>query len=149
MIKLPENSTRKKLRLTQCVLYLLELLFCSMPFIQGVATDGYLYSYSVFEIVTFIGGEFPNTANGAAFQSYVPFYLIFIIVPIIGFLASSFDNERNIKNIVSIFCSLAGVVSILTIVSYTLSLGSLLALITYVVICFITSFAMIARVVKD
>lgn len=149
MIKLPENSTRKKLRITQCVLYLLEIVYCSMPFIQGYTSKGEFASYSVFQIATFIGGNFPDTADGAAFQSYLLYYYIILFIPIVGFLFSAFDKQRNIKNIVSIFCALAGVVSILSIVSFTISLGSILALLTYLLICFITTFAMFARITKD
>ncbi len=34
MVKKLDIKTRKKLRITMCVLYLMELVICTMPFIQ-------------------------------------------------------------------------------------------------------------------
>lgn len=149
MIKIEENKTRKRLRVAQCVLYLLEIFMCSFPFINGTASNGYFYSYSVFDILSYLGGEIPDTASGQAFEQVIPFFFIFLIIPAIGFFFCLFDRYRNLKNIVSIFCCLAGVVSILFIVSYLLSIGSLIALLLYIAICFITTMAMFARITSD
>ena len=146
MIKLPENKTRKKLRITQCVLYLFEIVFCTFPYIQGQASDGYLYSHSVFSIISYWGATVPDTMAGAAFQTYAMFMPIFVVVPIVGFFFCALDKQRNMKNVVSIICCLIGVVAILMIVNRMLSLGSLLALLVYLVICFITTMAMFARI---
>lgn len=149
MIKIEENKTRKRLRIAQCVLYLVEIFLCSFPYINGTASDGYFYSYSVFDILSYLGGKFPDSAEGAALQQAIPFFFIFLIIPIIGFFFCLFDKYRNLKNIVSIICCLAGVVSILFIVSYLLSIGSLVALLLYIVICFITTMSMFARITDD
>lgn len=149
MIKIEENKTRKRLRITQCVLFLVQIFLCSFPFINGTASDGYFYSYSVLDIISFLGGEIPNTASGDAFKQAIPYFLIFLIIPIIGFFFCLFDKYRNLKNIVSIVCSAAGVVSILFIVSYLLSIGSLVALLLYILICFISTIALFARITSD
>lgn len=149
MIKIEENKTRKRLRIAQCVLYLVEVFMCSFPYINGTASNGYFYSYSVFDILSYLGGEIPDTAAGDAFQKAIPFFFIFLIIPAVGFFFCLFDKYRNLKNIVSIICCLAGVVSILFIVSYLLSIGSLVALLLYIVICFITTMAMFARITSD
>lgn len=149
MIKLTENKTRKRLRLTQCVMYLLEILLCTFPYIQGIGSDGYLHSYSVFSIISYWGATVPDTIAGAAFQTYSMFMPVFFVVPIVGFLFCALDKQRNMKNIVSIICCLIGVVAILLIVNSMLSLGSLLALLIYLVLCFITTMAMFARISND
>lgn len=149
MLKIEENKTRKRLRITQCVLYLVQIFLCTFPYINGTASDGYFYSYSVFDVLSYLGGDFPDTSGGAAIQQAIPFFFIFLIIPAIGFFFCLFDKYRNLKNVVSIICCLAGVVSILYIVSYLLSIGSLIALLLYIVICFITTMAMFARIAED
>ncbi|MCH5297487.1 MAG: hypothetical protein J1E85_07445 [Ruminococcus sp.] len=149
MIKIEENKTRKKLRIAQCVLYLVQIFMCTFPYINGTASDGYFYSYSVLDVLSFLGGKFPDSAEGAAIQQAIPFFFIFLIIPIIGFFFCLFDKYRNLKNIVSMICCLAGVVSILFIVGYLLSIGSLIALLLYIVICFITTMSMFARITSD
>lgn len=149
MIKIEENKTRKRLRITMCVLYLVEIFVCSLPYINGTASDGYFYSYSVFDILSYLGGEIPDTAAGAAFQQAIPYFFIFLVIPAIGFFFCLFDKYRNLKNIVSILCCLAGVVSILLIVSYMISIGSLVGLLVYIAICFITTLSMFARITTD
>lgn len=149
MIKIEENKTRKKLRIAQCVLYLVQIFMCTFPYINGTASDGYFYSYSVLDILSYLGGEFPDSSAGAAMQQAIPFFFIFLIIPVIGFFFCLFDKYRNLKNIVSMLCCLAGVVSILFIVGYLLSIGSLIALLLYIVICFITTMSMFARITSD
>ena len=70
---------------------------------------------------------------------------IFFIIPIAGFFFCALDKERNMKNIVSIICCLLGVLSILTMVSYTISLASVIALLLYILICFLTTLSIFAR----
>lgn len=150
MIKLSENKTRKRLRITQCVLYLFQIFFCTMPYIQGVTTGSeYLQTYSVFDMISFWGGTIPNNAMGSALKTYLVFMPIFVIIPIIGFFFCALDKERNMKNIVSLLCCLFGVLSILLIVNRLLSLGSMLSLIVYLVLCFITTMAMFARITDN
>lgn len=149
MIKLDENKTRKRLRIAQCVLYLVQIFLCTFPYIQGVTSDEQFYSYSVFDLLSYIGGEFPSTAAGDALQQALPYFLFFLLIPVIGFFVCAFDKYRNLKNIVSVLCCLAGVVAILFIVGYLISIGSLVALLLYLVICFVTTMAMFARITPE
>lgn len=152
MIKKRENKTRKRLRITQCVLYLLEILFCTFTYIQIPNPDQSQLGFyaTAFDMIGYIGGNFPDTAQAQAFGSVLPLFLVFPIIPIIGFFFCAFDKERNLKNIVSVMCCLLGVFSILTIVSLNfISYGSLLALLFYILISFITAMAMVARLQND
>ena len=56
MLKIPENKTRKRFRIAQCIFYALLVMLCSMPYIQGATTDGKFFSYSVLDLMSFIGG---------------------------------------------------------------------------------------------
>lgn len=148
MLKIPENKTRKRFRIAQCVFYALLVFLCSMPFIQGATTDGHFYSYSVLDLMSFIGGESEGVL-GEAFLRYVMFTPIIIIIPIIGFFFCVLDRERNMKNIVSLICCAAGIVSILTIAGTALSLGALLSLLIYLLVSFLTTIAIFARFTED
>lgn len=149
MVKIPENKTRKRLRLTLCTLYLIQIFLCTMPYIQGNSSDGKFYAYTVFDMILFWGGNIPDTAAGSAFQTYILFMPVFFIIPIVGFFFCALDKERNMKNIASIVCCLLGVLSILIILGYSLSLGSMISLLLYLVICFLTTMSMFARITDN
>ena len=152
MLKIPENKTRKKLRITQCVLFLMLAVFCSFTFIEIPNPDlsGQNFYATVFDMLGYMGGSFPDTALSESFKSVLPFYFVFIIIPIVGFFFCAPDKERNLKNIVSIILCLAGVFSILTVVSLNfISYGSLFSLLVYILLSFITTIAMMARLTKD
>ncbi|MBR1481908.1 MAG: hypothetical protein IJ598_02950 [Ruminococcus sp.] len=54
MKKIPENKTRKGLRTALWIMYLLQIVLCSMPYYQYVM-DGKLFSNSVFEMLSALG----------------------------------------------------------------------------------------------
>ena len=82
MLKIPENKTRKRFRIAQCIFYALLVMLCSMPYIQGATTDGKFFSYSVLDLMSFIGGTADGTL-GDAFLNYVMYTPILIIIPVI------------------------------------------------------------------
>ena len=152
MLKIQENKTRKKLRIAQCVFYLMLTVFCSFTFVHIPNPDpsGQDFYATVFDMLGYMGGDFPNSTLSGSFQTILPFYFVFLIIPIIGFFFCALDKERNLKNIVSIICCLAGVFSILTIVSLNfMDYGSLLSLLLYILTSFITTIAMMSRLTKD
>lgn len=151
MLKIKENKTRKRLRIAQCVFYLAEILLCSFTYVHiPNPSEGRDFYATVFDMLGYIGSSVPDMPSSAAFKTYIPFFLIFLIIPIIGFFFCALDKERNLKNIVSIFCCLAGVLSILMIVSINfLDFGSVFALMIYILISFLTTIAMMARIADN
>lgn len=145
MIKISENKTRKNLRLTLCVFYLFQIVLCSFPFIQGADSKGAMHSYSILDLISYIGG----TASDDAFLRYVLYTPIVLIIPIIGFFFCALDKERNLKNLVSLFCCAFGIISILFIAGAMLSLGSLISLLLYLLMSFLTTISIFARFQKD
>ena len=152
MLRIPENKTRKNLRIAQCLFYLFEIFFCSLTYVaipNPEKAGDYFYA-TVLDMIGYIGGNFQNSPAVEAIKSYYLYYLIFLIIPIVGFFFCALDKERNMKNIVSIICCLLGVFSILTIVTLNfINIGSLFALLVYILISFITSIAMMARLTDD
>lgn len=152
MNKIPENKTRKRLRITLCVLYLLQLVFCAWPYYAFIQ-DGQIVSNSVYEMLSALGtGNVIGVSQSEfdAINRALPMYFIPVIIPIIGFFFCAFDKERNLKNVVSLLLALGGVVTILYLVPLSLlSLGSLFALLDYLLISFLSSISIMARYTKS
>ena len=148
MNKIPENKTRKRLRITLCVLYLFQLVFCAWPYYAYIQ-DGKYVSDTVYEMLSALGtGNVTGISDAeySAVTQLLPLNFIFVAVPLIGFFFCAFDKERNLKNVVSLILALVGVVSILTIVPINLmSLGSVLALLDYLLISFLSTISIFAR----
>lgn len=152
MLKIPENKTRKKLRIAQCVFFLIQILLCTFTFVRipNPSQAGSYFYATVFDMLGYIGGTFPDMPESSALQSYIPFFFIFLVIPIVGFFFCALDKERNMKNVVSIICSLLGVVSILFIVTLNfIDIGSMLSLLVYILISFLSTIAMMARIVDN
>ena len=69
-------------------------MLCSMPYIQGATTDGKFFSYSVLDLMSFIGGTADGTL-GDAFLNYVMYTPILIIIPVIGFFFCLFEDYKE------------------------------------------------------
>lgn len=149
MNKIAENKTRKKLRITLCVLYLFEIVLCTMPYFQYSTPDHILHSYSVFDVMSLWGSNVFGSAQSISAAHFSLFVPVLVIIPVVGFFFCALDKQRNLKNIASLICCLLGVISILTMVSYTISLGSTLALLLYLLICFLTTISIFARYSKS
>lgn len=147
MLKRPDTKTRKKLRIAMSVLYLLQIVVCTMPFIHNFQADGKITSASPFFMFTLLFGVVSGLDATAVTMCIL--CIMMILIPIIGFLFCALDKERNLKNLVSLACCLAGVFIILTIPSQYISIGAVIAIIFYVVIMFLTSIAMVMRLSKD
>lgn len=148
MTKIPENKTRKRLRTVIWVLYLLLLILCAWPFYQYIQ-DGKLMTNSVLDMLSALGaGNEIGLAQSefSAITTMLPLNFIFLVIPIVGFFFCVLDKQTNLKNVVSVFCCLIGVVSILTIVTVDLlSLGSMLSLLVYILISFLSTASIFAR----
>ena len=147
MVKRPDVKTRKKLRLAMCFFYLLQIVVCTMPFIQYVDADGKLTSASPFFMFTLLFGAISGLDSTTVTMCVL--CIVMIVIPIIGFLFCSLDKERNLKNLVSVLCCLAGVFIILSIPKEYISLGAIVAIVLYILLMFLTSVAMVMRLSKD
>ncbi len=152
MVKRPDVKARKKLRIAMCTFYLLEEVLCTMPFLQDTKlnADGLVTMVSPYQIFVLIFGV---TSGMEAFVAVSVICIALILIPIIGFLFCALDKERNLKNLVSEFCCIAGVVLILALTSnpeaHVLSFGAIFAILVYVLIMFLTAIAMVMRLSKD
>ena len=147
MTKKPDIKTRKKLRYAMCVLYLLEIVVCTMPFIHYFKPDNSILSASPFFMITMLFGV-TSGLDGTVITMCV-LCIFMMVLPTIGFFFCALDKERNLKNLVSLVCCLAAVFIILNIPGSYMSIGAVFAIVIYVVIMFLTSIAMVMRLSKD
>lgn len=150
MLKIPENKPRKRLRLALCVLYLLEMVMCAWPFLRNPEDGGQVTVFTVISSFFDSLGQDLSATEYTATRMFAPFFFIFFLVPVVGFFFCALDKERNMKNIVSLICCLVGVVTILCVVTpASLDVGSLFALLLYILICFLSSVSMMARIADN
>lgn len=150
MNRIAENKTRKRLRITLCILYLFEIVLCTMPYLQYIdPKTGVLTSLSVLDMLSYLGASFSDAELGRSLTKAALFMIVLFIIPIVGFFFCALDKERNLKNVASLICCLLGVLSILFVVTgSTISLGSMLGLLLYLLICFLTTISIFARYIK-
>lgn len=141
-----ENKTTKKLRIALIVLFLLILLANSLPFFQGLQSDGKLYYYTATDMFLHVTSTVENPDDQSALMTVAWASALFFILPVIGFFFAALDKDRNLKNIAGVICSIAGVMAIIYIVGPEfLSLGSMIALLLYLATFLVSVFGMLAR----
>ena len=153
MVKKPDIKARKKLRITMCVLYLLQIVICTLPYFQDIKfnEDGLVTLASPFNMFIILFNVTSPLDSSVVAISVICVALI--LIPIIGFFFCAFDKQRNLKNIVSVICCFAGVFLIAMLLGNEnvkfMSIGAVLAILLYIIIMFITSIAMVMRLSKD
>lgn len=120
-----ENPKAKKLRITLCVLFIVNIFCLAMPFVALQDGNEY-YQRTALEVMSFLTAD--------RWQSLGAVYLIFIILPLLGLCFALFDKKRNIKCAVAILCSVAGVIAITMMIGLYLSIGSLISIFIYLII---------------
>ncbi len=90
-----------------------------------------------------------NPEDQSALSAMAWSSLIFFAIPIIGFFFFLLDRERNLKNVAGILCSVAGIFAITYIAGPYLSIGSLCAIVLYLVTFFLSMLAVCARYIVN
>lgn len=130
-----------------CFFYLLQIVVCTMPFIQYIDPDGNITSASPLFMFTLLFGAVSGLDDTTVKMCILCIFMI--VIPMIGFLFCALDKERNLKNLVSVLCCFAGVFIILSIPKPFISLGAIIAVVLYIIIMIMTSVAMVMRLSKD
>lgn len=150
MNKLFENKQRKRIRLVMCFVYLFQIFLCTAPFVMlRSSSSGKAKDESAFSIIykVFMGGGDIGTAGG--YTVFIPYFFI-ILLPVVGFFLCSLDKERNIKNVGSLIINFTAVIAILMVVpAGAMQIGSLVQLLLYILLTFLATAGMIARLNKE
>lgn len=143
MLKI-ENKSTNRIRVFQIILFIIQIFLTVTPFIG----QGYLNSeksYTVIGMMSYIGSR----GEASSLTVIGLCYSLFLILPVVAVLFQAFDRKYNLKNIVGILCSGAGVMLIIYFVGPAyLALGSFAALLLYLLTFFMSVMGMMARLVK-
>lgn len=148
MNKVVETKQRKHIRIAMCVLYLVQLLMCTFPFVM-LSNGKISKDESVFSMIykPLLGGGDISRVGGIV--TFLP-YIFLVIIPIIGFFLCALDRERNIKNICAVIFSLIGVMLILiSVPGYAIQFGAVVMLLVYIVLTFLATAGMLSRLNKN
>lgn len=132
-----ETKRCKRLRQTICVLYVLTIFFCALPFAQVYNSDGSIGSFTIFNLLI------DGFRYGADYFGLGVVALIILLIPIVGFLFASFDKTRILKCIVGLICSLVGIALICFGLGSYVSIGGMLSIITYMFIAVLSVYLML------
>ncbi len=133
-----ENKTQKKLRTSLWGLYLVEIMLTLTPY---MGDDSQTYSVASMIIRPQGYGE-PAAVKLAVIGA------LFIVIPFVAMMFCLLDKKSNIKNLVSFICSLVGIGLITFGLGAYISLGSMLALLLYLVTAFITVLSLMVSIMK-
>lgn len=147
MIKRPDTGTRKKLRIAMCAMYLLQIVFCTFPFIHYISAEGKASAASPFFMVFMLFGMVANLTQEMTL--YCALSIGLIVIPVAGFFFCALDKEFNMKNIASVLCCVLGVYLTLVVSRRAISFGAVFTLLFYVILMLLTTFAMVMRLSRD
>ncbi|MGN0559176.1 MAG: hypothetical protein ACI4IS_06995 [Acutalibacteraceae bacterium] len=137
-----ETKTTKRIRIIQCILFLFEIILLTLPYIGGMIDGKYRY-FTCIDLI------FGNTENQMPLVIRLA-SVVFLIIPIVGFFAASFDKTRNIKNIIGIAGSGIGVCAIVIMIGgEALALGSMLSLLLYLITFFVSMLGVFSRILPN
>ena len=147
MLKIQNKST-KRIRVVLIIFFMIQIFLTSQSFLRFVY-DGKLYSYTVLDLIYMI---FKHNASADMLSRTgisIMLFSLFLVLPVIALGFQLFDFYYNLKNIVGVIVSIAGVLMILNFVGLpNLGGGSVLTLIIYVFTAFMSVMGMMARYVQ-
>lgn len=132
-----ENKTAKKLRIAVIVMYVIQVFLLTESYFQyypqGYKDPVHISCfYFIYKMID--SGQFDYAIYGA----------IMAIIPIAGFFVFCFDRKRNIKNIYAILTSVVGVFMIAVFINLFIDFASMISLVLYIPIVFISVMGMFA-----
>ncbi len=127
-----ESKSLKKMRITLAVLYFIQVILTTFPFMLGIDNEGKFQQLTAFEIAFQPNGY----ANSQEIRLALLFG-VFVVFPLVCFFFHVLDKSI-VKNIVSIACCLICSFLMLFTIGGAMAFGGLFSLILYVVILFMT-----------
>lgn len=150
MLKVQNKST-KRIRVIQIIVFLIQIFLTSQPFVWGGAIFPHLKknTFTVLDMISYIGSSSASAKGENALITIGIWYILFLIIPVVAVGFQIFDREYNLKNIVGIICSAAGVICIIYLVGAPyLCFASMISLILYLFSAFMSVMGVFARYLK-
>lgn len=129
-----ESKSEKRVRLFLAVMFFIETVVTTLPFIQGETDDGYTYITAFSMLVQ------DNGYNSFAEAVMAIIGGILVIMPMVAFFFCVLDKKSKKKYVASGLCSVICAVAItFSMSSYSIALGAVITLIINVITLFMTS----------
>lgn len=151
MLKI-ENKTTKRIRVVQIIVFLIQIFLTSQPYVWGGAfySDYKKSTFTVLDMISNIGASTGNAETEGILTSIGLCFILFLVIPIVALGFQLFDRQYNLKNVVGIICSFAGVLCILYFIgAQYLCFGSMIALLLYLFSAFMSVMGIFARYLKS
>lgn len=131
--KIYEDKTVKGLRITTGVLFFIQVIMTTFPFIIQYDEAGNIYEMTAFQMFIQVGGYQSSSAVLLALIA-----AIFVVFPIVAFFFCILDKKSTVKYLVSALCCIICALLITFGIGTDIASGSLISLLLYVLILFLT-----------
>lgn len=138
--QIKESKKTKRLRITLAVLYFIEVILTTFPFMWTTDANGNIKELTAFEIAVQPGGY--QTAEEIKIAII---FAVFVLFPAVCFFFCVLDKSY-IKCFVSFACCIICACLITFGIGATISMGAVVALLLYVLILFLTTTCMMSMV---
>ncbi len=135
--KAKESKKSKGLRITLSVLYFIQVVLTTFPFMWGIDEKGEVYQRTAFEF--FIQ---PDGYNSAEEIKIAVLFAIFVLFPAVCFFFCVLDKSQ-VKNFVSVVCSITCCALITFGIGQSIAMGAVISLLLYVLILFLTTMSIL------
>ncbi len=143
-----QNKTTKRIRVAQIVFFLIQIYLTSTPFIWGgaIIPEYKQSTFTVLDMISFIGSTNNNAQAENALNMLGAIFILFVAIPVIALGFQLFDRSYNLKNIVGLICSFAGIMLIVFFIGgANICIGAIFALLLYLVTFFMSVMGIFAR----
>ncbi|MBR2279884.1 MAG: hypothetical protein IJ903_03025 [Ruminococcus sp.] len=150
MLKVQNKST-KRIRVIQIIVFLIQIFLTSQPFVWGGAIFPQFKknTFTVLDMISYIGTQSSDVKVTSTLTTIGLCYILFLVIPVVAVAFQIFDREYNLKNIVGIICSFAGVLAIIYLVGpQYLCFASMISLLLYLFSAFMSVMGIFARFLK-
>ena len=134
-----ESKTEKRIRIFMAVLFFIQTILTTFPFIQGEDADGYYTYLTAFNMLVQPEGY----AEALDFKLAI-FGGILVILPIVAFLFCILDRKSNIKYIATGLCSIICAVVVTFGIGAGIGIGAVVTLLFNILTLFLTSMGFLA-----
>lgn len=138
--KIKENKKSKRQRITLAVLYFIQVVLTTFPFMWGINSSGEIKQLTAFEIAIQPGGY----ADTSEVKMAIIFGILLLFPAVCFFFCVL--NKTLLKNFVSVVCCLTCACIITFGIGAMIAMGAVVALLLYILILFITTMNMFSTV---
>ena len=128
-----ESKKAKRLRITLAVLYFIQVVLTTFPFMWGTDDSGNIKQLTAFEIAVQ-----PDGYGGAGAIKLAIVFAVFVLFPAVCFFFCVLDKSF-VKNFVSFACCITCACLITFGIGASVAMGAVVALLLYVLILFFTT----------